>query len=100
MMRTMRWRARCTSRPGVCRIAHRRVLGRASVQVPVRHRSWIQRSRSAARATVIVHAALVSKLVNGNRHSLESFKRAMCCSTWAWARGVASRSTGSPGWSV
>ena len=47
-------------------------------------------------ATAIIQLALASKLVKGIRQSPESFRRWMCCSTWAWARMVASRSTGSP----
>ena len=51
-------------------------------------------------ATVIIQLALASKLVKGKRKSPESFRRWMCCSTWAWARMVASSSTGSPSGSV
>jgi transposase len=73
------------------------VPGRSAKSVRV----WLdERTRSAASATTIIRLALASKLVNGNRVSPESFRRSMCCSTWAWARMVTSRSRGSPSWSV
>ena len=51
-------------------------------------------------ATAIIQVALASKLVNGIRHRPESFSRWMWRSTWAWARMVASSSTGDPSASV
>jgi hypothetical protein len=51
-------------------------------------------------ATSISQFELASKLMKGNRMSPESFRRQMCCSTWAWARMVTSRSVESPSWSV
>ena len=51
MMRTMRLRARCTSRPGAWKIPHRSAFGLASRQVPSKQRSWNHRTRSADKAT-------------------------------------------------
>ena len=78
----------------------RSALGRASRQVPSKQSSWNHRTRSAESATSIIQLALSSKLVKGKRVSPESFRRQMCCSTWAWARMVTSSSLGSPSWSV
>ena len=100
MMRTIRWRDRWMSRPGAWKMPQRRALGRALRHSPSKQSSWNQRTRSADMATAIIQLVLASKLVNGKRHSPESFKRCMWRSTWAWARMVASRSTGSPSWSV
>ena len=44
-------------------------LGRAFAQVPSKHSSWNQRTRSAVRATAIIQLALASKLVKGIRQS-------------------------------
>ena len=74
----------------------RMAFGRALTQLPSKQSSWNQRTRSALMATAIIQLALASKLVKGIRTRPESFSRWMCCSTWAWARMVASSSTGEP----
>lgn len=66
-MRMMCRRARRTRRPGAWKIAQQRAFGWATRQVPSKHSSWNQRTRSADRTTVANQAAFAEKLVNGNR---------------------------------
>jgi len=58
-------------------------VGVKNDQTPRKQTSWNHRTRSAVMATTMSQVALSSKLVKGNRVSPESFRRQMCCSTWA-----------------
>jgi len=64
-------------------VGRRPVLDDAHDAASHKQTSWHNPTRSAAMATTMSQVALSSELVKGNRVSPESFRRQMCCSTWA-----------------